>query len=325
MEVIQLSLGPDESIAFMLDIHADSTSPSSRIDDIQETLMEKLESVKTSCVSNNVKHLFIAGDIFNRVATTHGVVNQLGSKFLEFRELGISVYSILGNHDIVRNSLEAIEKSPTQTMFSFGVMKHLNLSTRVIINRKVMITPCDYTEYPVPADKSAQYNILLAHMFYDASELMADERHNLTKKAIDKLGYDMVVLGHDHTEYPPVVQGKSTIYRFGAVLRGTAHSYNFTRKPQFMVMKNLDSPSTDNVLMCEIAHRPYQDVASEYVLNKKTTQSVSGLQDVLSNLAEKLAETGEAGGDRIFDIISTDPDLPNDCRALLLKYINEQT
>ena len=187
-----------------------------------------------------------------------------------------------------------------------------------------MLTPCDYTEYPPVADRSAQYNILLAHMFYNIPDYISDERHNLTEKAVEKLGYDMIVLGHDHSEYPPVTQGKTTIYRFGAILRGTAHNYNFTRKPQFMVLKNLDRITEDSVVMCEIAHKDYKDVASEYVLNKKVVKSVSGLQDVLSNLAEKLAETGQDDGDRIFDIINTDPDLPSDCRALLLKYISEQ-
>ena len=109
MEVIQLTLQPDESIAFMLDIHADSVSPSSRIDDIQETILEKLESVRESCKSHKVKHLFLAGDIHNRVATTHNVVNQLGAEFLKFKQDGVELYSILGNHDIVRNSLEAID------------------------------------------------------------------------------------------------------------------------------------------------------------------------------------------------------------------------
>ena len=39
--------------------------------------------------------------------------------------------------------------------------------------------------------------------------------------------------------------------------------------------------------------------------------------------ADKLAESGQADGDRIYDIIKSDRQLPNDCRELLLKYIDE--
>lgn len=324
MEVIQVQLNKDESIAFCCDIHMDSQTPSSRIDDIQVTVIDKIKDIREKCVERNVKHLFFEGDIFNRVACPHSCVNLIGEEFLKFKDCGIELYSILGNHDIVRNSLEAIEKSPIQTLFSFGVLKHINLNTRVVINKKVMVTPVDYTEYPPKASSDAKFNILLAHMFYDASDLIADERHNLSKKDIAKLKYDMVVLGHDHEEYSDVIQDDCVIIRSGSVLRGTSHNYNFTREPKFVVIRDIDNPK-DSIEKVVIKHKPYKDIASEYVINKKQLSSITGLKDVLSNLAEKLAESSENDGDRIFEIIKSDPKLPTDCRALLLKYIAEST
>ena len=131
------------------------------------------------------------------------------------------------------------------------------------------------------------------------------------------------MLGHDHQEYPTVKIGDTTIIRCGAVLRGTAHNYNFTRKPKFLVWSGLDLPSVDNIEYVEIKHRDYRDIASEYVINKKQVGTISGLQDVLTNLAEKLADSGESDSDRILDIINTDNDLPSECRALILKYLSE--
>ncbi len=322
MQVIQLTLSDNEKIAFCCDLHFDNRTPDSRIDDLPTTAVCKLTDMLDKCIKKNVKYLFFEGDIVNRIQITHEAVNMLGEVLMKYREAGIELFTICGNHDILRNSLDNIERSPIQTLFTFGILKHINLENRVIINKKVMITPVDYTEYPPEANSQAPVNILLAHMFYNAGELIADERHNLTKDAIDKLGYDLVILGHDHEEYPIVRQGKSLIVRSGSLLRGTSHNYNFTRKPGFIVLNDLDNIE-DTIEKVEIEHKKYEDIASSYVLNKKSMSNISGLQDVLSNLADKLSEGSEADGDRIWDIINSDEDLPSDCRLLILKYINE--
>lgn len=323
MNVIQLSLQNDEKIGFVSDLHLDSRTPDSRIDDLMETAQHKLEDMLTKCIERNVKFLFFEGDIINRIAVPHQVINVFGELFMRYKEAGIELFTICGNHDILRNSLENIERSPVQTLFTFGVLRHINLDNRVIINKKIMITPVDYTEYPPKADPQAPVNILLAHMFYNASELMADERHNLSKKNVEDLGYDAIFLGHDHEEYPIVKQGKSIIVRHGSLLRGTSHSYNFTREPGFVVLNDINDIREETIEKVVVAHKKYEDIASSYVLNRKQLSSISGLQDVLSNLAEKLSEGSDVDGDRIWDIINTDPELPADCRLMILKYISE--
>lgn len=323
MNVIQIQLNDGEKIGFSCDLHFDNRTPESRVDDIMETARRKLEDMLKKCQERNVKHLFFEGDIVNRLQISFEAINTLGETFLAFKEAGIELYTICGNHDILRNSMERIERSPIQTLFTFGVIKHINASTRVIINKRVMITPVDYTEYPPIADDSASINILLAHMFYNASELIADDRHNLTKEAVRKLGYDLIVLGHDHEEYAIAQCGKTWIVRSGSIIRGTAHNYNFKREPKFIVLHDLDNICDDTIEKVVLEHRPYEDVASSYVLNRKQMSSISGLQDVLSNLAEKLSESSAADGDRIWDIINTDPDLSSECRAVLMKYISE--
>ena len=323
MNVIQITLQNDEKLAFSCDLHFDNRTPESRVDDIMETARRKLEDMLKKCQERNVKHLFFEGDLVNRLQISYEAINSLGETLLAFKDAGIELYTICGNHDILRNSMEKLERSPIQTLFTFGVIKHINLSTRVIINKKVMITPVDYTEYPPKADETASVNILLAHMFYNANDLIADERHNLTKDVVRKLGYDVIFLGHDHEEYPITQCGKTWVVRSGSILRGTAHNYNFRRKPKFIVLHDLENICEDTLEKVELDHRPYEDIASSYVLNRKQMSSISGLQDVLSNLAEKLSESSTADGDRIWDIINTDPDLSPECRAVLLKYINE--
>lgn len=323
MEIIQLNLKKDEKIAFLQDVHMDSSSVDSRIDDMSQTAVDKLRDVLKKSQERNVKALFQAGDFFNKISVSHKAVNMLGEVLSEFKEAGIQVFAICGNHDIVRNNMDNIERSPIQTLFTYGMVKHINLETRVIINKKVMITPVDYTEYPPEADKNATYNILLCHMFVNTSSFIADDRHNLRTEDLQKMKYDVVFAGHDHEEYPMMEIGGSIVIRNGALLRGTAHNYNFTRKPNFIVFQDLDNINKDTIEKVEIAHKPYQDVVSNYILNKKQEGSMTGLKDVLSNLAEKLSMSSSEDHDRILEVIKTDPNLPNDSRIQILNYINE--
>lgn len=323
MEIIQLNLRENEKIAFLNDLHVDSQSVESRIDDLSQTVMDKMRDILKKCKERNVKVLFQAGDIFNRVSVTHGAVNMLGEVLSEFRESGIQIFAICGNHDIIRNNMDNIHRSPIQTLFTYGMVKHINIDTRVIINNKILVTPVDYTEYPPEADKNAKINILLCHMFINASSFLADEKHNLTTKDLEKLHYDVVYAGHDHQEYPIMEIGGSIVIRNGSLLRGTSHDYNFTRQPNFIVLTDLDNINKDTIEKVIVEHKPYQDVVSSYILNKKQEGSISGLKDVLSNLAEKLSMSSSEDHDRILEVIKSDPNLPNESRIQILNYINE--
>ena len=201
---IHLKLEDGEKIAFISDVHVDSKMPDSRVDDIITTLKDKLVDILNKCVNENVKYVFFEGDVVNRVQCPFEPITMLADILLRFKSEGIRCFSILGNHDIVRNSLENLDKSPIQILFKLGVLEHINLETRVIFNDSVLLTAVDYTEYPIKADNSYGNNILLAHMFYGKSGFLSDEKHNLTDNNILDLGYDLVVLGHDHEDYEDV-------------------------------------------------------------------------------------------------------------------------
>lgn len=324
--MIQININPEDSIAFLGDVHADSLTPSSRIDNYMETCKNKLKDVAEKCEQRNVKHLFIAGDIFSRITTTHEAVNEIGEAFKEFKNRGIEVYTIIGNHDMVRNSTDNFQKSPLQTLISFGVLRHIHQGDEVCLGDYVVIHPVDYTEYPNKVERDGRVHILLAHMFYNASSLIADERHNLSTDVMKSLGYDAAFLGHDHEEYGENWAGKCVIFRTGSMTRGTSHSYNFNRHPKFLVLKNVGKlkEGFGTAEKVEIAHKPFEDIVSAVVNSKKVLEGEYDLKGVLSNLASKLSEGTNNTTDRILEIIKTDENLSAECRALLMKYIAEE-
>lgn len=57
MQIIQLNLSYEEKIGFVSDLHLDSLTPQSRIDDLTKTCLEKVEGILNKCKERNVRAL----------------------------------------------------------------------------------------------------------------------------------------------------------------------------------------------------------------------------------------------------------------------------
>ncbi len=320
-EIVNLSLEKDEAIAFASDLHADSHPPSSRLDvDYTGVAVEKLGWVFESCLKNKVKMLILGGDVFHRVVTTFECVRRIGSMFLEFKKAGIMVGSIVGNHDIARNQIEKLSKSPLNMLFDFGILENLNIDRRVVINKKLLITPVGYLEKLVKANKKAVYNILVAHMFYKAPKQFGDS-HSLTEGHVLEMDYDAIFLGHDHINYKILRKGKTDIVRPGSLIRGTTHNYNFNRDVGFYILRDPVNYSVNNYDFIKLPARPMEEVVSSLVLHKKN--NLADLSDMMGDLVMRLTESGERY-DGVLDAVRKDKNIPESVRSLLLDYFREE-
>ncbi len=335
MSVIKLYVSPTDRFGFVGDLHFDNTTPSSRLDDYMETCCKKLKSIGDICQAEGVRYLFFSGDIFHKVTCSHECVNYAGRAFISLQQKGIRVFSICGNHDLMRNQLKQICKSPIQTLFFSGVIEHVNLLSPVEIYRmqkddngigSVKITSCDYTQVVPPADDRFDRNILLAHMFFNKGGFLASDGENIPKDVMESLGYDMAFLGHDHEEYKLTMCGKTLVVRSGSLLRGTVNDYNLQREPGFVIVDDIFSPQ--DVRKVTVWHRLYKDIISQAALNRKVANATDNAVDhsALRDLAEKLAEAKEkdsSAEDLVLKAIQTDPQVSDKCRKILLDYIRK--
>lgn len=319
IDIINLTLKDDECIAFCGDIHADSCTPSSRIDDYPKTVLFKLNDLREKCIQNNVKALFLLGDVFNRIQVTNEMINLTGREFMRFKDDGIKVFTIFGNHDFSRNNLENIIKSPLSLLCDFGIITHINSKKRVVINKKTLITPLDYTESVIKAYDKAPYNILVAHMFY--SNKHADKKANIESNDVKNLGYNAIVLGHDHILYPIINVDGTDIIRGGALTRGTSHNYNFDRKVGFYILRKPWEYNTSNWEFINIKIKPMKDIVSNTVINKKF--ELSDLSEMVSDLVDRIISDSGVQYDGILGRVKNDKNLPDDVRDLLLRYFSD--
>ena len=335
MSAIKIHLSQNIKIAFAGDLHFDNVTPTARLDNYMETCCRKLEAIGNICCQENILYLFFSGDVFNKISCTHECVNRLGNMLLSLRKKGIRLFSICGNHDLPRDSLNRLQQSPIETLFSFGVMEHVSISNPVefyVTNRRdnslssVKITACDYTQTIPVADKNFNVNILLAHMFFNKSEFLFGDEQNITRNRMESLCYDMVFLGHDHEEHPPVMCGKTLVVRSGSLLRGTVHDYNFKREPGFVIVDDILHPQ--NVRKIAVPNRPYQDIISQTALNRKMENASRDTVDreAIRNLANKLVKArtkDDREEDIILKTIETDNQISFSCRRILLDYIQK--
>lgn len=320
VKVINLTIASDESVAFVGDLHMDSACPVSRIDNFMVTTCQKVADIREKSIQHNVKAIFFSGDIFSRITTSNESINMLGIELLKFREAGIQVFTIAGNHDIPRNNIEYLIKSPLSLLINFGVITHINTMNRVIINKKGLITPVDYTESIPYAAKNAKYNILLAHVFYEAGDLIAG-KSNIKKEDVAGLGYNCMWLGHDHVRYPMINVDGTDIVRPGSVTRGTSHDYNITQTPVFYILSGLDDYNSYNLKCVDIACMPSDQIFSSVVLNKK--DKLSNLNSLISDLVDRLSDKDMTStGNSISEIVKSDKDLEVEVKELLLGYFS---
>lgn len=327
MPAIEIEMGDNKKVAFVGDIHFDNNQPVARLDNYMDTCCHKVDLIGEVCRQEGVRYLFFSGDIFNRINCSHECVNRAGQVLLSLKEKNIRLFSICGNHDLPRDSLDRLAQSPLETMFRFGIIEHVCAAVPVIFHNsckeghKALVSAFDYTQEITPADNSFTSNILLAHMFFNQSGVLADESQNISREKMATLGYDVAFLGHDHEEYNPFICGNTLVVRSGSLVRSTAHDYNFTRKPGFIIIDDIYNPV--NARKTVIGHKPFTDVVSQAVINKKQKEENIVDHGAISNLAKKLSERDETGSneDIIYKAIMEDRQVSGSCRKILLDYI----
>lgn len=251
----------NKSFIIVGDPHLNHSRVSTRIDDISLTALEKLEQIRDYAVKNNISTVILLGDVFHKIQQNNYYINKVLSKFNNFRMSNIDVYSIIGNHDILQDRLDSIEKSPLQILFISGLIKNLHF----LDFKWCEIYGFDYSQ-PVTKIENKKTNkkyFCCAHMFYE----FGDSKDSLTTQNIIDLDYDYYLLGHDHITYDDENIEGHIITRPGSLLRGTSHSYNMTKRPCFDVFsfQNNEVVKTRVELKCLTA----EEIFTHQAINKK--------------------------------------------------------
>ena len=274
-------------IMFVGDIHINDTAPSSRKDTYGKTVLDKIMSLDSIAKANEVDLIVYEGDIFNTAALS---LSFLVKCLQAFQSISVPQYFIIGNHDITYERLENFYKSPLNLIAMTGTLKHLDYTNPLVFeDDNVYLFGYDYGVEIQPVQKYENATtICVAHTYYD-NELYGKTSTMLSKEDAVRLGYDIYVLGHDHSIYDPVVTDSYRLYRHGSLLRGTSSKANLERD----VFVGIFDTSDKSWNLVSVPHLPAKEVFRDKIVIEKTSpkQIEYNLDSIIENLDALVSQT----------------------------------
>ena len=305
-------------VMFVGDCHFSPRTPVSRKDDYPETLLNKLDSLVRLCMEKEVKDIVFLGDLINNNQMTMEYFIKLYKKFLEFVVADIKLHTVIGNHDIQHGNPEFLDKSPMSILLDSGLFSNKDfIKDNVRFKLVNYYDPLELIEKAYPG----MTNIFIGHFFYLSG--FGDMAHTLSPDLCKKLGYDLYLLGHDHTPYEPLSINGYEVHRPGSFSRATSDTCQVNRdeirvcifdtKTHKMEYKNIPNvlPSKDiykeSKLLSKLNESSIDISLSEDIdnlINSLTFDFSSDIYKVLDdmNLEEEVKRKAiECLDERIFD------------------------
>ena len=263
-----------------------------RKDDFIETVLGKLDYV-----ANNNDYVIICGDLFHTNSNSNYIFYRMYKFFM--KHVG-KFYCIAGNHDLLHNNLNMLEKTTIGSLALTGAINlyfdKFNIDGAEFVVSNVMK---DLSKVPVDSDNN---KVLIGHNYL---EMEGCAKESLTRDEIRALNYKLVFLGHEHKPYDEDFIGNSTLIRMGSLTRIDTQPYNKERKIYYY---QLDT-STLEYERYEVPSLPPEEVFTEEAFQrigrKKEEISFVKIGDVLAKFKKR--ETGV-----------------NSLHAKLLKIANEK-
>ena len=295
------------------DVHLSPRIPVSRKDDYPETLLNKLDSLRQLAIQNDVSDVIFLGDMFNTKHMTLSYFTKCFIKLKAFDDQGITLHTVVGNHDILYDNESTLEESPMMLLFESDIIDVRPVFTKedTTVYLYNFTKPIEDITAPL---KSEEYNILVGHYFYLTG--FNDVHHTLTPTDCTNLKYNAYVLGHDHTPYSPVKLKGYEVHRPGSLSRGTSQTCHVNRDNIQVVLFDTKTHTFDYVNLPNVLP-PSEVYKEDHLIDKVTLTSISeSLQDLLADLTF----------DNSSDIYATLNQIPmNDkVRALIVSYLNAE-
>lgn len=266
------------------DVHATSSIPISRKDNIMETFERKFSFVLNYAEKEKLI-ILQAGDLSDSPRNWN-ILNYL-SKQLKQRE--IKLLAVFGQHDLYMRGNP--ESSPTSMSILMNAKLIHRLGEAPISIENVDIYGSDFEgSIPKVINKKVK-NILVLHSSIAEKAEWSD--HDYTAPAYfmkNNPDFDLVLVGDIHRQF--IYQtGERYLVNTGPLLRMDASKHSFNHKPAFFVWDS----ETNNIEKIEIPHEPAKNVLtrehidSKNISNEKLKTFVSGLHKLkpIKDLQEK--------------------------------------
>jgi len=245
-----------------------------RKDDFLTTVLKKLDYVAT-----NNDYVIICGDLFHTNTNSHLIFNKVYRLLTKHKG---KFYVIPGNHDLLHNNVNMLEKTTLGSLALTGALK-LELDSFKIDSAEFQVSLVMKNLDSLPVDTSNQ-KILIGHNYL---ELEGAPKESFTRDELRKLNYKLVFLGHEHKPYDEEYIGNSIVIRMGSLTRIDTQPYNKEREIFYYQLDTNTLEYTKEKVPSDKAEEVFTTEAFNRIGRKKEDISFIKIGDVLSKFKKK--------------------------------------
>ena len=235
----------------MTDTHFDVNS--SRLDDLQATIINKLNQVAEITRTEKIDLWLHGGDLSNKPDVSRILTGEVAKAI---RAIGKPMYVVPGSHDVYGYSLNTLPNSMLGLLYSTGVVKLLYRGNPLKINvggKSIVIEGQEHTKNceldlnSFRTDIKGDFNILIPHCMLLKENLMAHtgEPVALTSQVALATGANVVLSGHYHDGFDAHEIAGVKFFNPGSLLRTDAIQSNKTRIPKVLILEINDGALTN--------------------------------------------------------------------------------
>ena len=297
------------------DIHLSDIKPQSRIDSYTDTCFNKLEQCFQLAVENNCCAILQTGDIYhlkNPAKTSHSLIIRTMSLLKKYEQ--IPFYAIVGNHDILNNSLASLPSQPLGVMAESGLI-HLIDGETIIEGIRIIGFP--FKESYVTKDfcikrKGDEKIIEIIHaLATDGKErsIFGETIFGYADLAKES-DTDVYVFGHWHKDQGVINKHDKWFVNIGSLTRGALDEDNIDRQVKCAIIDIGDDTSVTEIPLkmapsyevFNLETREEKEKETEHI--KQFVQTLNERFDVIEELDDPTLALDELGkGKKLSNVV----------------------
>lgn len=322
------------------DPHNQVRTPTNRTDKFHETYDNKVQEIKELAVKHKVKAILQPGDFLNSPNYNNDFLMDVVEKwsvvpgkyemlkkmsyqgenlddympdFLEKLKKDIPIVGIIGNHELIGNSLNSYSKTSLAFLERLGFMHMVTKDEPMIFEddgvtvsisgthyHSNIDTP-DYVDDYIVDDPQGDYNIHMVHGMLKEKSLGSLIKHT-TVDAIKETEADLTIAGHDHIGFDLIEEDGKKFVNPGAMTRTKSDLKEIKRKPKVLLI-TIDGTADEPVKVEDIYLKSAPD--GEKVLDRQSIVAKQKQQGKVSKIESIVNKAKLSKGQTIKDVISS--------------------
>ncbi|QGT99266.1 hypothetical protein SYNTR_0673 [Candidatus Syntrophocurvum alkaliphilum] len=223
-------------ILYITDTHIRGNNPANRIDNLPETLKNKLREINKIAIENKVDYILHGGDFFDTPSPSLAITGE----FLEiFREFEAPIYVISGNHDLFGANLSSLPRTLLGFLSRLGFINILNPGVPIYIHKNNVKLQLTGQPYHFDMDRrSVELDYVVKKGACDVAIHMVHGMLSYEKEfpgdvtlieQITNTEADITLSGHNHLGFGVIEKDDKHFINPGAVVRLSNHKSELTR------------------------------------------------------------------------------------------------